>query len=245
MPKENFTFQSCQHCHDNSTYNDNVTTNCVNAIFCKYGVGVLVVIFLISLLGLHDNNPSVKARPIKALPNLSPVNVPEFPWWALPIPSKTMPWMNNTGMPHFPILDNLFLLLKASDLCFNCTIFVSLDTTLDVGNNTEDSHFPTTTMSFHLLQYQVVPFHLRFDSIALMPMAFRIPSFVNGSYLLITDSASTAMSSNSSTTSPQHMQVSINYQGILAPDFLVSDTLVVHGITGFLSPFILDIPFPT
>jgi hypothetical protein len=102
-------------------------------------------------------------------------------------------------------------------------------------------------MSFHLLQYQVVPFHLRFDSIAALPLAFRIPSFVNGSYLLITDSDSTtAMPSTGSSNLPQprHRHVSINYQGILAPDLLVSNNLVVHGITGFLSPFILDIPFP-
>ncbi|KAI5067027.1 hypothetical protein GOP47_0017555 [Adiantum capillus-veneris] len=90
----------------------------------------------------EDYEPAVQSRepvraagPLKALPDFLPVKLPPFPWWALPLPAQAaLPWSDpQAGIPHFPILDNLFLLLKIAESCFNCTFFLSVDTPLLLG----------------------------------------------------------------------------------------------------------------
>ncbi|MCO5576430.1 hypothetical protein L7F22_030240 [Adiantum nelumboides] len=182
--------------------------------------------------------------PLKALPDFLPVKLPPFPWWALPIPSlAALPWSDpQAGIPHFPILDNLFLLLKIAESCFNCTFFLSVDTPLLLGGAASTAADASMAIgvpdlspaNLRLLYYQVVPFRLPFAALSPLPLAFRIPSFLNGSYLLVT---------RSSSSSPRDNFISLNYQRLLAPDLFLSDSMVVHGISGFLAPFTLAIPF--
>ncbi|KAH7294484.1 hypothetical protein KP509_27G002500 [Ceratopteris richardii] len=189
-----------------------------------------------------DQMPSgAHSGDIKPLPDFLPVKLPPFPWWALPIVGASrsgLPWSDPHagGVPHFPILDNLFLLLKVAESCVNCTFFLPVDTPLLLGGDESDfeRRLDVPPSNLRLLYYQVVPFRLPFAALEPLPLAFRIPSFLSGSYLLVT---------RSSSSFPRDNFVSLNYQRLLAPDLYLSNSMVVHGISGFLAPFTLSIPF--